>query len=198
MAVTSSGSISLQLNDYRGLSAYEIAVQNGFDGSETEWLASLKGEPGAAGDQITVNRKRAVDGNVSVNGTDIYLYAGMQDKTVTQAIEQEAEAREAVNKTANAKAEIYSQKVSLPAANWEQDGDIHGQSVDVDRITADENKTAALVTPPADREMAEAYLEAQVRAAAQGDGVIAFTCTELPEIDLEANVMVVVLGVPGE
>ena len=26
-----------------GLSAYEIAVQNGFNGTETEWLASVKG-----------------------------------------------------------------------------------------------------------------------------------------------------------
>lgn len=29
-----------------GLSAYEIAVKNGFKGSEAEWLESLKGEPG--------------------------------------------------------------------------------------------------------------------------------------------------------
>lgn len=32
-----------------GLSAYELAVLNGFEGSETEWLASLKGEKGADG-----------------------------------------------------------------------------------------------------------------------------------------------------
>lgn len=31
-----------------GASAYEIAVKNGFEGSETDWLASLKGEPGGA------------------------------------------------------------------------------------------------------------------------------------------------------
>jgi len=31
---------------YRGLSAYEIAVKNGFDGSEEEWLESLKGKDG--------------------------------------------------------------------------------------------------------------------------------------------------------
>ena len=29
-----------------GLSAYQIAVNNGFVGTETQWLASLKGEPG--------------------------------------------------------------------------------------------------------------------------------------------------------
>ena len=32
-----------------GASAYDIAVDNGFEGSETEWLASLKGEKGADG-----------------------------------------------------------------------------------------------------------------------------------------------------
>ncbi len=32
-----------------GLSAYEIAVSEGFEGTEAEWLASLKGEPGQDG-----------------------------------------------------------------------------------------------------------------------------------------------------
>ena len=31
-----------------GKSAYEVAVQNGFSGTEAEWLASLKGEKGDA------------------------------------------------------------------------------------------------------------------------------------------------------
>lgn len=33
-----------------GLSAYEIAVKNGFNGTEEEWLASLRGEDGKDGD----------------------------------------------------------------------------------------------------------------------------------------------------
>src|SRR5690625_501253 len=32
-----------------GKSAYEIAVDNGFEGTEVEWLASLKGEQGPPG-----------------------------------------------------------------------------------------------------------------------------------------------------
>ena len=36
-----------------GKSAYEIAVDNGFFGTETEWLESLKGEQGEAGRSIT-------------------------------------------------------------------------------------------------------------------------------------------------
>jgi len=37
--------------DVSGLSAYEIAVSNGFVGTETAWLASLKGERGAKGEK---------------------------------------------------------------------------------------------------------------------------------------------------
>lgn len=37
--------------DVSGLSAYEIAVANGFAGTESAWLASLKGERGATGEQ---------------------------------------------------------------------------------------------------------------------------------------------------
>ena len=33
-----------------GKSAYEIAVEHGYVGTETEWLASLKGEPGETPD----------------------------------------------------------------------------------------------------------------------------------------------------
>ena len=35
----------------RGLSAYEVAVENGFVGTEAEWLASLKGDTGETGPQ---------------------------------------------------------------------------------------------------------------------------------------------------
>ena len=81
------GSLNMKMNDYRGLSAYEIAVENGFKGTEVEWLASLKGEPGKAGDTITVNRKRAVDGNISVNATDINRRAG-ESESVADVIDR--------------------------------------------------------------------------------------------------------------
>ena len=65
--VVCNDSLRMSMNDYRGLSAYEIAVQNGFKGTETEWLASLKGEPGRSGDTITVNGiiARSIDLRVS-------------------------------------------------------------------------------------------------------------------------------------
>lgn len=47
---------------FDGKSAYEIAVDNGFEGTEAEWLASLKGEKGDSGEAAT-------DCVKSVNGT---------------------------------------------------------------------------------------------------------------------------------
>lgn len=38
-----------QAGEFDGLSAYEVAVAAGFDGTQAEWLASLKGDPGADG-----------------------------------------------------------------------------------------------------------------------------------------------------
>lgn len=40
---------NLEIPESAGDSAYEIAVKNGFEGSEEEWLASLKGETGNSG-----------------------------------------------------------------------------------------------------------------------------------------------------
>ena len=43
------GTLSDFLASLKGESAYEIAVKNGFEGTEEEWLLSLKGEKGADG-----------------------------------------------------------------------------------------------------------------------------------------------------
>lgn len=40
-----------------GLSAYEVAVSNGFSGSEKDWLAHLKGEPGESGPPGTTDHR---------------------------------------------------------------------------------------------------------------------------------------------
>ena len=64
-----------------GLSAYEIAVKNGFVGSEVEWLASLKGNQGEKGEQGDPGEKgdpgskgdpgaKGEKGDSGVNGVD--------------------------------------------------------------------------------------------------------------------------------
>lgn len=53
-------------NGSDGKSAYEIAVANGFTGTEFEWLVSLKGSDGKDG----VNGKDGADGQDGINGAD--------------------------------------------------------------------------------------------------------------------------------
>lgn len=54
-----------------GKSAYEIAVQNGYSGAETEWLASLVGAKGADG----ADGKDGINGTNGTNGKSAYEIA---------------------------------------------------------------------------------------------------------------------------
>ncbi|MBQ7337417.1 MAG: serine protease [Clostridia bacterium] len=56
-------SCTVNINEGQGKSAYDIAVENGFEGSESEWLESLKGEDGADG-------KDGMDGKDGKDGVD--------------------------------------------------------------------------------------------------------------------------------
>ena len=55
-----------------GKSAYDIAVENGFEGTVEEWLDSLKGEKGDKGDKGDAGEtgKDGADGKDGVDGTD--------------------------------------------------------------------------------------------------------------------------------
>lgn len=53
-----------------GQSAYQIAVTNGFSGSETDWLASLKGHDGHDGAQGPAGK----DGAPGSNGHSVWMY----------------------------------------------------------------------------------------------------------------------------
>jgi len=65
-----TGGLRMALDDYRGLSAYEIALKNGFEGTEAEWLASLKGQDGKT---HSVNGVEQLDGNIQLTGDKIPL-----------------------------------------------------------------------------------------------------------------------------
>lgn len=69
----------------RGYSAYAIAVQNGFEGTEAEWLESLQGQDGA-------------DGADGQDGTDASVTApNVLTALEDMDAEQQADAREAVD-----------------------------------------------------------------------------------------------------
>ena len=55
----------IQRCDMLTISAYGIAVKNGFEGTEAEWLASLKGDKGDPG-------KTGDPGYTPVKGTDYF------------------------------------------------------------------------------------------------------------------------------
>ncbi|MGN1298078.1 MAG: hypothetical protein ACI4VH_06680 [Clostridia bacterium] len=58
-----------------GKSAYEIAVENGFTGTEEEWLASLKGQDGASG-KDGINGTNGIDGEDGKSAYQIWLDKG--------------------------------------------------------------------------------------------------------------------------
>lgn len=58
----------------QGLSAYEVAVSNGFIGTESEWLASLQGEPGEPGTD-GLDGANGIDGQDGANGLSAYELA---------------------------------------------------------------------------------------------------------------------------
>lgn len=77
VSVSEDGSAAASVGEDlpRGKSAYEIAKENGFDGTEAEWLASLKGAPGAAG----TNGKDGENGKTPYVGENGNWYIGAND-----------------------------------------------------------------------------------------------------------------------
>lgn len=66
-----------QLVDIKGDSAYKIALDNGFNGTQKEWLESLKGEPGEPGRQGDPGRD-GVDITEGGSAYEIALAEGFQ------------------------------------------------------------------------------------------------------------------------
>lgn len=77
VSVSEDGSAAASVGEDlpRGKSAYEIAKENGFDGTEAEWLASLKGATGAAG----ANGKDGENGKTPYVGDNGNWYIGTND-----------------------------------------------------------------------------------------------------------------------
>lgn len=72
------------------VSAYAIAVKNGFEGTEEEWLASLVGPEGPQGEQGPAGEKGAdgapgADGQAGADGKSAYEYAQEGGYTGTEA-----------------------------------------------------------------------------------------------------------------
>lgn len=77
VSVSEDGSAAASVGEDlpRGKSAYEIAKENGFNGTETEWLASLKGATGAPG----ADGKDGTDGKTPYVGDNGNWFVGSDD-----------------------------------------------------------------------------------------------------------------------
>lgn len=77
VSVSEDGSAAASVGEDlpRGKSAYEIAKENGFNGTEAEWLASLKGATGAPG----ANGKDGTDGKTPYVGDNGNWFVGSDD-----------------------------------------------------------------------------------------------------------------------
>ena len=192
--------ISMSLNSWRGFSAYEIAVQNGFEGTEKEWLESLKGEPGDAADGLTVNGREAVEGNITLRGTDIYVRSGtavsiaqalencMRADAVVDSLESDdptkplsAAKGRVLNEAIATKPNMRTASVTLSASGWAN----KRQTFTLEGMTA---QLAVIVTPAP--ETHEHYNDCAVRCAQQGEGTLTFEASVTPASDVRANVLI--------
>jgi hypothetical protein len=217
--VVYDGSLTMELDDYRGLSAYEIAVKHGFVGSEEEWLKSLKGEPGKAADALTVNKKRPVDGNISVNGSDINVRAGVS-KTVAEAIEEISSTQQEsglkvsdiVNdlttggskkvlsaemgaRLEHTKPEVFWAEVEIPIGNWSGEGP-YTRDLSISGVLAASNLCAIQYSATVESE--EAFNESGLRVIAQKDDAITVRVDSIPTTAFPINVMVTIIKARSE
>lgn len=213
------GSLTMDLNDYRGLSAYEIAVKHGFVGSEEEWLKSLKGDPGKDADALTVNKKRPVDGNISVNGSDINLRAGVS-KTVAEAVEEISSTQQEsglkvsdiVNdlttggdkkvlsaemgaRLEHTKPEVFWAEVEIPIGNWSGEGP-YTRDLPISGVLAASNMCAIQYSATVDSE--EVFNASGLRVIAQKDDAITVRVDSIPTAAFPINVMVTIIKARSE
>jgi len=208
MSDLTSPSLTLELNDYRGLSAYEIAVANGFEGTEKEWLESLQGAPGLDGDTVTVNNKRAVDGNITVNATDIKMMAGSENSenvydavsdnkaAISEHDEQIAQLEgrtESLNAITGGKATAKAVRITLEASSWTASGNGYAQTVSVTGVTADETRIQVIASPTTASR--EAYGDAEIWLDSQAADSVGFAASDIPASDITVNLLIIDSGV---
>lgn len=203
--------MDMSMDTWRGYSAYEIALQHGYAGTEEEWLESLKGEPGASGGIQTVNNVQPVNDNVTVRANNIAYTAGAA-ATVKDKLDDIAasvsELDGKVLKDPAGKEEgdvlyysgadwgtrklVRDWTAELDADGWTANDDVYTQTVTVTGLKATDKPIVdcdkSLITATEDY---EALVEAWglVAKCDSGTDSVTFTCFgECPEMNIPVKI----------
>ena len=136
------GQLSAEMQLYRGYSAYEIAVQHGFEGTEADWLASLNAT------SATVNgQSRDDSGNINLYATNIPVNGEENAPSVAQKLQSLADgldtkisAQEALQAIGR-KASTASYTAVFPSAGWSASAP-YSQTVSVTGMLATDDPLA--------------------------------------------------------
>lgn len=207
-----SDKIKLQLQEWRGYSAYEIAVKYGFKGTEQEWIDSLKW-----GDlKVIVNGKKLDDnGEIVLYGSDIRVMDGGL-YTVEEKIKQLGEGKigsEDVLNTLDSdekkkalsaamgkelktavltKAELFMAELTIPVSGWSST-EPHTQTIEVAGIT--EECGVILTDYPDGSNNEAAFAECGLKLVGRSKNAVTVRVEEIPEAAFKANLLVLMPGV---
>lgn len=201
--VTCSSVITVPAN---GLSAYEIAVRHGFEGTEEEWLASLKGEKGDAftysdftPEQIADLKKPAVDAakaatDAAETATEAAKAAndaaGSADEAAKSAAEAASAASSAASKASDAaddaaeagEAALTAAGNAASAAKAASDTNTQIQTAEQQRASAEQGRVSAEQT----RQTEFSQIKQQAETAASNANAAAAAANEAAE-NIEQN-----------
>lgn len=187
--------LTAEAETYRGYSAYELAVQHGFQGSEADWLASLHASAG------TVNGQGPDEnGDIKLDAAAIPVSGEENAGTVAQRLQSLADGL-ATKIGAQAALEAISQKAStasytaaLSSAGWSAAAP-YSQTVNVAGLLATDDPLVDVSLNGADTAQAgKARTDAWtfVGRVETGNGTLTAYCyEEKPEVDLPVIIKVV-------
>lgn len=188
-----------ELTLFRGYSAYEIAVQHGFEGTEADWLASLNAT------SATVNgQSRDENGDIKLYATHIPVSSEEGAPSVAQQLQNLSnglatkistqEAQAAIFTAVSVKASTASYTALFLASGWSESAP-YSQTVSVEGILAtDDPLVDVSLTGVTTAEAGKARTDAWtfVGRVEAGAGTVTACCyEEKPTVDLPVLLKVV-------
>jgi hypothetical protein len=128
-----------------GKSAYELAVKNGFEGTEEEWLISLKGDKGDKGDigkafsyaDFTTEQLASLKGEKGDRGfSGVYIGSGDMPDGYNVQIDPNGESLTLEDLIVVVKSPARIADVTILASGWVGEESPYSQVVTIDGVTA--------------------------------------------------------------